>query len=253
MANVKNIGFEFYGEYCSQPFKSLETLYFKNMKEWENWIPCEEFPKLRKISITRCPKFVGRLPNHLPLLENIEIKRCKQLVLSISSFSELCKLEIEGSKGVVHRSKIDFNLLCFSSLSTISEFTCKIEGFTTEGLTNVEDLTIEWCKDLTPLWSSEVGLLQHLPCLGVLKIRHCTDLIFLAAKEVEEQLQVGLPSKLRAIEIRNCKVLESLPQAMMHRNKYLEDIHICDCTSLICFAIGQLPPTLKRLKIYRIL
>ncbi|XP_059439994.1 putative disease resistance protein RGA3 [Corylus avellana] len=249
MANVKNIGFEFCGEYCSQPFKSLKTLYFKNMKEWENWVPCEEFPKLRKISITRCPKLVGKLPNHLPLLEYIEIKRCRQLVLSISSFLELCKLEIEGSKGVVRRSKIDFNLLCFSSLSTISEFTCKIEGFTKEGLTNVEDLTIEWCKELTPLWSSEVGLLQHLPCLGVLKIRHCIDLISLAAKEVEEQLQLGLPSKLRAIEIRNCKVLESLPQAMMHRNKYLEDIHICECTSLTYFAIGQLPPTLKRLKI----
>jgi hypothetical protein len=144
MGSVINIGHEFYGEDCSQPFRSLETLHFEDMQEWENWSPCGEFPKLRKLSIKWCPKLKGKLPNHLPLLENIMIDGCRQLLVSISSFPKLCKMEIGGSKGVVRGNKVDFNSLRFSSLSTIFlEFTCQIEEFTMGGLTNVEDLTIE--------------------------------------------------------------------------------------------------------------
>jgi hypothetical protein len=70
----------------------------------------------------------------------------------------------------------------------------------------------------------------------------------LVAKEVEE-LHLGLPSKLREINIKNCEVLESLPKAMMYNNMYLENIYIGEHSSLNYFAMGQLPPTLKRLKI----
>jgi Leucine-rich repeat (LRR) protein len=244
MASVTSIGRDFCGDGCLQPFRSLETLHFGNMQEWENWIPCEEIPKLRKLSIERCPKLVGKLPN-LPLLENIVINECKQLVISISSFPENCNLEIEGSKGVINSGKVEFGSLRFKSLSTVSEFTCRIEGLMIKDLTNVEDLTIETCEELAPLWSNDVGLLQNLPCLRLLKIYDCSKLISLVAKEVEEQLQLSLPSKLRKIEIINCKVLKSLPKPMMH----VEDIRIWGCTSLTYFAISQLPPTLKRLRI----
>jgi WD40 repeat protein len=118
---------------------------------------------LRELSIRWCPKLLGKIPNHLPSLKNIVIYECPQLVVSISSFPELCKLVIEGSEGVVR------------------------------------------------------GL--------------------------------DLPSKLRNIVIQKCEVLESLPKAMMYNNTYVEDIHISECTSLMYFAIGQLPPTLKRLYI----
>jgi hypothetical protein len=245
MASVKNIGRDFCGDDCSQPFRSLETLHFENMQEWENWIPCGEIPKLRKLSITRCPKLVGKLPNHLPLLKNIVMNECKQLVISISSFPEHCNLEIEGSKGVMHSGKVEFGSLCFKSLSTVSEFTCRIEGLMMEDLTKVEDLSIKTCEELAPLWSNAVGLLQNLPCLRLLKISDCSKLVSLVAREVEEQLQLGLPSKLREIEITNCGVLKSLPKPMM----YVEHFHISGCTSLTYFAISQLPPTLKRLSI----
>ncbi|XP_059439963.1 putative disease resistance RPP13-like protein 1 [Corylus avellana] len=131
MGSLKNIGCEFYGEYYSQPFRSLETLHFEDMQKWENWIPCEEFPKLCKLSIKRCPKLM----------------------------------------------------------------------------------------------------------------------VSLEEKEVEEQLQLSLPSKLRKITIFNCKSLESLPKAMMNNNIHLEEVYISFCNSLTHFAIGQLPPTLKRLTI----
>jgi hypothetical protein len=120
MASVKSIGDEFYGEGYSQPFRSLETLCFSYMKEWENWSPNGEFPHLHELSIKNCPKLFGMLPNRLPLLQNVVIESCEQLVVPI--FPELCKLEIEGSKGVVRKSKVDFTSLKFKSLSTISEF-----------------------------------------------------------------------------------------------------------------------------------
>jgi hypothetical protein len=163
--------------------------------EWENWIPCEEFPKLLELAFVRCPKLVSKLPNHLALFQNIVLNECRQLVVSISSFPELYKLEIEGSKGEVHKGEVDFGSLHFSSLSTISKFTCQIERFIMEGPRNVEDLTIETFEELTPLWSNDVGLLQHLPRLYLLNISNCSKLVSFVAKEMEEQLHLSWPSK----------------------------------------------------------
>jgi hypothetical protein len=98
---------------------------------------------------------------------------------------------------VVHRGKVDFCSLHFSSLSTISKFTRQIEGFTMEGQTNGEDLTVETCEKLTPLRSNDVGLLQHLPRLQILNISNCSKLVFLVAKEVEEQLHLSWPYKVK--------------------------------------------------------
>ncbi|KAG7942232.1 hypothetical protein I3843_16G091400 [Carya illinoinensis] len=218
MDGVKNIGAEFYGENCQQTFRSLVTLHFKGMGEWENWISCGEFPHLQKLFIGDCPKLLGKLPNHLPLLEKVLIYGCWQLVVSISSFPELCQVEIERSEGVVCGDK-------------------------------AEDLAIFKCKELAHLWSDDVGSLPQLPCLRVLRIEGCTKLVSLVAGEVEEQLQLGMPSMVREIKIRNCIVLESLPKEMMYNNTCLEYIQIVKCDSLLYFGQGQLPPTLKRLEI----
>jgi hypothetical protein len=113
-------------------------------------------------------------------------------VVSTSNFRELCKLNIEGSEGVLHRGKVDFGSLCFSSLSTISKFTCQIEGFIMEGLTNMKDLMIENCEELTSLWSNDVGLLQHLPCLHVLNINNCSKLVFFYGKRSGRATTFGL-------------------------------------------------------------
>ncbi|XP_030963861.1 putative disease resistance protein RGA3 [Quercus lobata] len=249
MARVNNVGPEFYGEGCSQPFRSLETLCFENMQEWESWTPYGEFPCLRQLSITSCPKLLGKLPNQLPSLENFVINGCGQLVVSVSSFPMLCNIEIEKSKGIVQGGKVELSSLNFTFLSTMSEFTCQMEG-PIQGLEKVEDLTIDHCEELVSLWSNDVGL-QHLRALRVLKISTCPKLMSLVAEEVEEQLQLGLPSTLREIEIINCNALVSLPKAMMYNITCLERISIDRCDSLTSFAIGQLPPTLKRLKIDR--
>ncbi|XP_059443221.1 putative disease resistance RPP13-like protein 1 [Corylus avellana] len=237
MAGVKNVGHEFNGEGCSQAFRSLETLHFEDMEEWENWSPKGEFPHLRELSIKNCPKLLGTLPNHLPSLQNIVIKRCEQLVVPIPSFPELCKLEIEESKGVVRKGKVDFTSLDSKSLSTILEFRCPVERFM-----NLEDLIIENCEEPMPLWSNDVGLLQPLPRLRTMRVFRCQKLVSLVAEEVKEQPQQGMPSTRSPIE--------SLPKAVVYNSMFLERIDINGCDSLTHIAIGQLPPTLKRLGIY---
>jgi hypothetical protein len=236
MASVNNVGDEFYEGSCSQPFESLETLYFENMEEWESWSPNGEFPLLRELSIINCPKLLGNLPNHLPSLQNVVIERCEQLVVSISSFPELCKLKIDESEGVMRKSKVDFTALNSKFLARISDFTQPREGFM-----NVERLWIVNCEDLAPLWLNDVGLLKPLPCLGYMAVDNCQKLVSLVAEEVKEQTQQGMSST------RNDT--KSLPKALMYNNKCLDRICINNCDSLTHIATGQLPPTLKLLQI----
>jgi Leucine-rich repeat (LRR) protein len=236
MASVKNVGDEFYGGSCSQPFESLETLYFVDMEEWESWSPNGEFPHLHELSIRNCPKLLGNLPIHLPSLQNVVIERCEQLVISISSFQELYKLEFENSIGVVRKSKVDFISLNLNSLARISDFTCSREWFM-----NVESLRITNCEELTPLWSNDVGLLKPLPRLSYMEVIECQKLVSLVGEEANEQPQQGM------LSTRND--MKSLPKALMFNNACLECICIYNCDSLTHIASSQLPPTLKRLEI----
>lgn len=113
MRRLKSIGFEIYGEGCSKPFQALETLCFEDLPEWEHWNSFKEndhverFACLRQLSIVKCPRLCGRLPNHLPVLEKLMIYECVQLVVSFSSLPLLCKLEIDRCKGVACSSPAD--------------------------------------------------------------------------------------------------------------------------------------------------
>ncbi|KAL5765109.1 hypothetical protein ACOSQ2_017703 [Xanthoceras sorbifolium] len=106
MKGIKCIGSEFYGEGCSKPFQSLETLWFENLEEWELWDPIKEnvhvetFVSLRELSIVRCPRISERLPNNLSLLEKLVINECPELVLSFSTLPVLCNLEIDLCKRI---------------------------------------------------------------------------------------------------------------------------------------------------------
>ncbi|KAG6672920.1 hypothetical protein I3842_16G083000 [Carya illinoinensis] len=236
MANVKSVGPEFCGGNCfAQCFRSLETLHFNDMEEWENWSPCEEFPNLRELSLERCPKLLGKLPNNLPLLNEVRIYDCKQLVISLSCFPDKCKLSIENTRGpdmegVVCGSKVTIKNIRFDrSLSTISN----------EGLT---ELIIANCEELTNLWSDNMGSLPHLLFLSNLRIFNCPKLVSLVAEEIVQL-------RIKDIHIDNCIALESLPKALMYYNTCLQSIQIFKCDSLTHFARSHLPPTLKKLYI----
>jgi hypothetical protein len=272
MTSVKNVGVEFYGKGSSQPFRSLEILHFKNMKEWENWSPNVGFPHLLELYIVNCPKLeklaigpspslkvlsiermasVKNLPNgEFPHLSDLYISYCPKLLGELPNhLPSLKNVEIRACEGlrisissflkeVWCSSEADFSLLMSNSLSRIPEFT-----FPTERLIfDVEVLDFHGCKEMTDLSSNMLALLQRLPSLRVLTFYSCPKLVSLVA-EVKEKPQRSFPSTLREISIINCKALESLPNAC------LEKLTITGCDSLKHFAIGQLPQTLKRLVI----
>ncbi|KAG6625386.1 putative disease resistance RPP13-like protein 1 [Carya illinoinensis] len=218
---------------------SLKNLWIEDMEECEQWSPCEEFPNLRELCLRKCPKLLGKLPNNLPLLNDVEIIDCAQLVVSISCFPDKCKFKIDNSSGVVCGSKVTFKSIKFDrSLSPISDM---------EGLAELEELTIADCEELTNLWSDNMGSLPHdLPFLRRLEIYNCPKLVSLVAEEVDQEY---LQLIIESIYIYNCNALESLPKSLMYNNTCLQDIKLVRCDSLTHFARSHLPPTLKKLYI----
>ncbi|XP_035541758.1 putative disease resistance RPP13-like protein 1 [Juglans regia] len=243
MDSVKSVGSEFCGNSCAQCFRSLKTLRFENMKEWEKWSRCEEFPNLHKLFLYSCPKLLGKLPKNLPLPKDVDIYNCAQLNVSLSYFPDKCTLNTERSSGVVCGSKVTFKSRTFySSLSAISD-----QGVDMEGLAELENLSIESCEELTTLWSNKVGSLPHdLPFLHHLNIYNCPKLVSLVAEEVDQE---HLQLRITSISIKDCIALESLPKALMYNNMCLQSIEIINCDSLTHFARSHLPLTLKKLRI----
>ncbi|XVF82113.1 hypothetical protein PTKIN_Ptkin16aG0018600 [Pterospermum kingtungense] len=68
LAGLKTLGGEFYG--CGVvAFKSLETLMFKMMENWEEWLPFtngQGFPSLHNLTMLECKKLNVDLPIHCP-------------------------------------------------------------------------------------------------------------------------------------------------------------------------------------------
>ncbi|MDF5361763.1 hypothetical protein P3687_25935, partial [Vibrio parahaemolyticus] len=93
---IVSIGADFHGDSTSS-FPSLETLKFSSMEAWEKW-ECEAvtgaFPCLKYLSISKCPKLKGDLPEQLLPLKKLKISECKQLEASAPRALEL-KLELE--------------------------------------------------------------------------------------------------------------------------------------------------------------
>lgn len=250
MSGLRSIGLEIYGEGCSKPFPSLETLHFGHMPEWKDWHAYNQqevqiFPRLRRLSILNCSELLGRLPDNLPSLEELVIHECERLLVSVSSFPMLHNLDINGCEEVVFRSMTEFCSLTSIVLSCILNFRFLTEHFM-QGLKKVENLEIVGCEELTTLWQNGVGLLQHLCSLRCLKIKSCLQLVSLAAEE-EEKLHLGLPPCLEVLKLLDC---ESLDQPLgLHGLTSLKELHIEKCMRLVSFVQTSLPTTLKKLHI----
>ncbi|XP_044470761.1 putative disease resistance RPP13-like protein 1 [Mangifera indica] len=155
MTRLKSIGSEFYGKGCSKPFESLTSLCLEDLQEleyWESIIEDEQveiFPSLQKLWVVKCPKLSGRLPDNLPLLDELIIQECRLLEVSISSFPILSQLEINGCKSFAFSGPISFKSLHSLFLTNISEFgnLSRLQRFQ-----KVECLKIVNCQQLISLW-----------------------------------------------------------------------------------------------------
>ncbi|GAY44596.1 hypothetical protein CUMW_083110 [Citrus unshiu] len=240
MDRVKSVGPEFYGNSCSTPFPSLETLSFFHMREWEEWIPCgagqevDGFPKLRTLSLVCCSKLQGTLPECLPLLEVLDIQCCGQLLVTIKYLPALSGLQINGCKGVVFSSPI------VQSSNQVVLFE--------KGLPKLEKVGIVNVRELTYLWWSETRLLQDVRSLNRLQLSRCPQLLSLVTDEQHDQQQPELQCRLRFLELSYCEGLTKLPQALLTLSS-LTEMRIAHCTSLISFPEAALPSRLRTIDI----
>ncbi|KAF7152222.1 hypothetical protein RHSIM_Rhsim01G0058300 [Rhododendron simsii] len=246
MKAVGNVGLEFYGLGCSNPFPALEILTFEDMPEWKEWTPfgvqegAQAFARLSELSIKRCPKLLHELPKILPRLRNLDIEECPALVVAwipsppklnevrnMLHFDSLMSLHLSnvsiadysGSSDVSIADSLgssevrDQVVLRNSSHSLLSSLTSLNWVF--QGLTGLQELFLCGFEELTTLWGDEVRQQNCLPALRRLTIQGCPQLISLFAEGDDL--------------------------------KSLQELSISQCPRLISFLV--LPSTLKKLRI----
>ncbi|KAH9670464.1 putative disease resistance protein [Citrus sinensis] len=253
MDGVKSVGPEFYGDSCSVPFPSLETLRFHDMQEWEEWIPrgagqaVEGFPKLQMLSLVGCSELQGTLPERFPLLKKLVIVGCEQLLVTIQCLPVLSELHIDGCRRVVFSSLINFSSLKSIFLRDIANQVV-LAGLFEQGLPKLENLQICYVHEQTYLWQSETRLLHDISSLNQLQISGCSQLLSLVTEEEHDQQQPELPCRLQFLELSDCKGLTKLPQALLTLSS-LTDMRIYGCASLVSFPQAALPSQLRSIEI----
>ncbi|GMP43180.1 hypothetical protein CsSME_00012643 [Camellia sinensis var. sinensis] len=228
MSTIKHVGLEFYGQGVSKPFPLLERLSFVNMPEWVDWSTfgvnkeVKPFPCVSELSIQKCPKLLGMLPNDLPCLSSLTINECPQLLVDVSSliFQSLTFLSIRDallpSLQMLLEARNTLERTSLTSLDmkdvSIPDFLCNpsvadevmLENAMSKHLSSVTSLRFENIEKLAflPKFVTE-GLMG----LEKLKIYGCKELRTLWKNDV------GLQNRLLALQhlvIRNCHQLVSL-------------------------------------------
>lgn len=214
MAKVKSVGLEFCGKYCSEPFRSLETLCFEDMQEWVEWIShagtaggdqeaAKGFPRLRELSIVSCSKLKGRLPQRFSSLERIVIRSCEQLLVSYTALPPLCELEIDG----------------FSEVAWISH---PVEAVVSDSSNSgLEESRAEFLPQEIMIRNQE-----SLPD-GLHKLGHITR-ISMVRSHLVSFAEGGLPTNLSELILFDCPYLTALPNGMYNLSS-LQRLEIRDC------------------------
>ncbi|KAG5539284.1 hypothetical protein RHGRI_019746 [Rhododendron griersonianum] len=286
MKALQNVGLEFYGSGCSYPFPALEFLTFEDMPGWKDWRPFEvevgarAFSRLSKLSIKRCPKLLGKLPNNLPCLKKLDIEDCPLLVVAwvpsptglievrnTLQFDSLISLSLKdvsipnsfnnpevGNEIAAAENARYGHLRSLTSLrvENIQGLTCLPSRFF-HALMGLQELSFYGCPELTSLWKNEVRIHQRLPALRRLVIEGCPKLISLFEEDEDEeglQQHEELPYMmlLEYLEIKNCEKMEKLPRGL-HNLRSLKQFIICRCPCLISFPKTGLSSTLRTLGI----
>ncbi|MBA0659892.1 hypothetical protein Goklo_011983 [Gossypium klotzschianum] len=253
MDYVNKIGVEFYGENCSNAFPALEILRFEEMPELKEWNTYQaddktgNFNCLRDLSVKKCPKLLGSLPNYLPCLEKLVIHDCQLLEVSVPKHSRLYEIEIVGCKRVRHDGSLDLCSIKKATLSNITWFSC-LKGLML-GLSQTEFLRVGGCRELPSLCHNGAGWLAQSSFLRNLEILNCSQLVSMGisiGKQKEEVQQMETLCSLEHLRIKHCEKLEKL-SATMYNLTSLRELEIVKCPKLLSFSHDNLPLTLKGL------
>ncbi|KAJ9541121.1 hypothetical protein OSB04_027627 [Centaurea solstitialis] len=243
MDGVKILGYEVLGpidSFHGIAFPLLEVLEFSNMQGWEKWSTrlggdidgaSRSFPRLRKVSIMKCPKLVQISIDLMPSLNNLCISFCSKEVLEsmVSVSSSIVTLEMVRVEGLA-----------------------QLNGEVVELLGAVEDLTIRGCDELRYLCESKSEECKFLVSLRKLEIRSCMRLVSLGEKGVnlgtstEHVRQMELPDTLEHLHIELCNSLTSFTLSLMHElPSSLKTLKVLSCHNIESISdngFGIIPP-----------
>ncbi|XP_050140344.1 putative disease resistance protein At3g14460 [Malus sylvestris] len=218
MKVVTSVGVELYGG--NQPFQCLEKLEFSEMPEWEEWQPSPsggespDFPRLKELRLSWCPKLRGNLPTHLPSLKTLDVSKCEVLYENRDSNT----LNAESLRGSLEKLAINE---C-PGLSLLLESTEMLPSLLKLGIDSVGE------KEWLPQMVHNSNRLQHL------SLSKCSSLLSFPAN--------GLPTTLTSLRIFGCKKLEFLSREMMAKLTSLQSLDlIMSCDSLRSFPLGIFP------------
>lgn len=166
MAGIRSIGPEFYfsdlqlRDRDQQPFRSLESLRFDNLPDWQEWLDVrvtrgDLFPSLKKLFILRCPALTGNLPTFLPSLISLHVYKCGLLDFQPDhhEYRNLQTLSIKSSCD----SLVTFPLSQFAKLDKLEIDQCtslhslQLSNEHLHGLNALRNLRINDCQNLQRL------------------------------------------------------------------------------------------------------
>jgi len=205
---VETVSSEFYGNCTAmkKPFESLQTLSFRRMPEWREWISDEgsreAFPLLEVLLIKECPKLAMALPSHhLPRVTRLTISGCEQLATPLPRFPRLHSLSVSGFYSL---GKSSFSNIVSLKLSRCTNCTslpplgqlASLKRLSIEAFDRVETVSSEFYGNCTAMkkpfeslqtlsfrrmpewreWISDEGSREAFPLLEVLLIKECPKL-----------------------------------------------------------------------------
>ncbi|KHN20832.1 Putative disease resistance RPP13-like protein 1 [Glycine soja] len=232
---IVSIGADFHGDSTSS-FPSLETLKFSSMEAWEKW-ECEAvtgaFPCLQYLSIRKCPKLKGDLPEQLLPLKELEISECNKLEASAPRALEL-------------------NLKDFGKLqldwATLKKLSMGGHGMKASLLEKSDSLKELYIYCYSKYETSDDGCdslktfpLDFFPALRTLYLNGSRNLQMITQDHTHNHLE--------ALRIRWCPQLESLPGSMHILLPSLKELRIEDCPRVESFPEGGLPSNLKEMEL----
>ncbi|ESW05649.1 hypothetical protein PHAVU_011G197900 [Phaseolus vulgaris] len=265
---IVRIDCDFHGNNSSS-FKSLETLMFSFLRQWEKW-ECQAltgaFPCLRELSVRNCPKLKGQLPEQVVHLERLEIDECQELEGSAPKALDLelhdCgKLQLEwatvrrltmgGHNTLDHLresisddyvSRCTFPLDFFQTVTTLKLSRFGNLQMISQGLihTHLQHLEIIRCHKLESL---PANMHMLLPSLRSLCIEYCPRLELFPDYG-------GFPSNLKNLKIRKCSRLVGSLKGALGDNPCLESLCIGEVDAECFPEEGLLPLSLTSLTIF---
>ncbi|KAL5150627.1 putative disease resistance RPP13-like protein 1 [Glycine soja] len=249
---IVSINADFFGS-SSCSFTSLESLKFSDMKEWEEW-ECKgvtgAFPRLQRLSIYRCPKLKGHLPEQLCHLNDLTISGCDSLTtIPLDIFPILRELDIRKcpnlqriSQGHTHNhlQRLRMHVL-LPSLDYLGIIRCpKVEMFPEGGLpSNLKNMHLYGSYKLMSSLKSALG--------G----NHSLETLRIGGVDVECLPEEGvLPHSLVYLKIYDCGDLKRLDYKGLCHLSSLKKLVLEECPRLQCLPEEGLPKSISSLVIY---